>query len=175
MARLSELGRRIRRLRGGRLRVARRGAAGIEFALTAPLFLLLQFGILEVGLDSFTQAQLDDATHDAARQVAMGHDTTAASVVSTVCAKLTLIVATCPTSLSVYATSGTSFTSLAVAHPIAAGGLSPSTFTPGGANADVLLQVGYTRGFVFPYFGNLVGGNWTSTLTSAVAFQNEGF
>jgi Flp pilus assembly protein TadG len=158
-----------------RLLAARGGNAGIEFALSGPLFLILLFAILEMGLDTFTQAELDDAAHDAARQIALGNDTTSASVVGTVCIKLVLISPKCTSSVSVYVTSGTSFASLTAAHVTAAGGLSSSTFTPGGANADVLLQVAFTRTFVLPFFSSLIGGNQTNTLLSSVAFQNEPF
>lgn len=158
-----------------RLLAARGGNAGIEFALSGPLFLILLFAILEMGLDTFTQAELDDAVHDAARQIALGNDTTAASVVTTVCVKLALIVPKCTSSVSVYVTSGTSFASLSAAHVTAAGGLSASTFTPGSANSDVLLQVGLTRAFVLPFFSTLIGGNYTKTLLASVAFQNEPF
>ncbi len=154
---------------------ARGGTAGIEFALSGPFFLVLMFAILEMGLDTFTQAELDDAARDAARQIALGNDTTSASVVATVCVKLALIVPKCTSNVSVYVTSGTSFAGLTAVHVTAAGGLSASTFSPGSANSDVLLQVGLTRAFVLPFFSGLVGGNYTNTLLSSVAFQNEPF
>jgi len=157
-----------------RLLAARRGATGLEFALSGPLFLILMFAILEVGLDSFTQAQLDDSVRDAARQLQIGNATTAAQVVTTVCLKLGLVVPNCSSSnVSVYAASGTTFAALAVATAKSSGGLSLTTFSPGTASSDMLLQVGFTRSFVLPYFSGLIGGNYTNTLISSIAFQNE--
>jgi Flp pilus assembly protein TadG len=164
--------------RGGfiaRLLAARSGATGLEFALTGPLFLLMVFAILEVGLDSFTQAQLDDSVRDAARQLQIGNVTTAAQVVTTVCIKLSVVVPNCAANVSVYAASGTTFAALPVATVKTSGGLTPATFTPGTASSDMLLQVGFTRSFVLPYFGGLVGGNFTNTLISSIAFQNEAY
>jgi Flp pilus assembly protein TadG len=45
----------------------RRGASAVEFAITAPLFFALLFGIVEAGLILWTQLGLQHATEMAAR------------------------------------------------------------------------------------------------------------
>lgn len=49
-----------------------RGAAVVEFALIAPLLILLVLGLLEFGFRYQRQAQLNDAAFVAARTVAVG-------------------------------------------------------------------------------------------------------
>ncbi len=49
-----------------------KGALAVEFALVAPIFLLLLLVIVELGLTLTTQSLLDGATRDAARLIRTG-------------------------------------------------------------------------------------------------------
>ncbi len=62
----------------GRRRVAarllgERGAAAVEFALVAPVLLLLLFGIIEFSKAFHNQANLSAAAREGARSMALGH------------------------------------------------------------------------------------------------------
>lgn len=57
----------------------RRGAAAVEFAVVAPLFILLLFAIIEFGRAMMVQQMLTNATREGARQAALP-DATAAAV-----------------------------------------------------------------------------------------------
>ncbi len=50
----------------------RRGAAAVEFAILAPLFLALVFSILEAGYFFFVSSAVDQATARAARLIRTG-------------------------------------------------------------------------------------------------------
>jgi hypothetical protein len=55
-----------------------RGQALVEFALVAPLLLMLVFGIVQLGLAYNTYVQLTDAVRAGARQAAVTHSEDAA-------------------------------------------------------------------------------------------------
>lgn len=57
----------------------RRGAFALEFALVAPVFLVLLFVVFEVSYDEFMQEVLDNALQSSARQVQIGNTQTATS------------------------------------------------------------------------------------------------
>jgi Flp pilus assembly protein TadG len=65
----------------------RRGAAAVEFALVAPLFVLLLLGIIEFGRAMMVQQVLTNATREGARQATLP-EATATSVQNTVVAFL---------------------------------------------------------------------------------------
>lgn len=50
----------------------RRGATIVEFALVAPLFLLLLFGLLETSIIYFVQENLESAAEKTSRQIVIG-------------------------------------------------------------------------------------------------------
>jgi Flp pilus assembly protein TadG len=58
----------LRRMRGGRRR--ERGQSLVEFALVAPIFFILVFGIIQVGLVMAAQNGLVDGVRNAARRAA---------------------------------------------------------------------------------------------------------
>src|SRR5277367_5126476 len=60
-----------------------RGAAAIEFAFVAPMFLLLLLVIAELGLTLATQSVLDGATRDAARLIRTGQIQSQTSPITT--------------------------------------------------------------------------------------------
>ena len=65
----------------GRLRRSRRGAAALEFALGLPIFLMLVYGLFEVGRIFWAQSTLEYAIEEAARfAMVSGTATTEADV-----------------------------------------------------------------------------------------------
>ena len=61
----------------------RRGAAAVEFALVAPLFVMFAFGIIEFGRAMMVQQIMTNATREGAREAALP-EATADSVKSSV-------------------------------------------------------------------------------------------
>lgn len=59
-------------VRSRQFRRERSGTAAVEFALIAPVFLLLLFAIIEVGLFFFAQQVMEQATFLASRQILTG-------------------------------------------------------------------------------------------------------
>ena len=66
-------------------RIHRRGAAAVEFAMVAPLFILLVFGMIEYGRMVMVQQLLTNGSREGARKAVLDGATTAEvqSVVST--------------------------------------------------------------------------------------------
>ena len=60
------------RLAGRRFRKDRRGAAALEFAIVAPVFLMLLFSIFEAGWFFFAGSAVEQATSNAARLIRTG-------------------------------------------------------------------------------------------------------
>jgi Flp pilus assembly protein TadG len=147
----------------------------MEFALVAPIFLLFFFALLELGLEMFTQILLDDSVRSAGRQIQIGAVASQAAFVTAVCKEFSAIAGatSCPGALQVYATSGSSFAALTPGTVSAAGVLSPTTFTPGGSRADVLVQVVYQRTHVMPFIQTYIAPGGTRGLLATTVFQNE--
>lgn len=148
----------------------RRGAAAVEFAFVAPMFLLLVFFILQVGLSLFTQVVLDNATNAAARQIQIGSTTGASlsTVRALICSKTFYLVPSCTSNLQIYATSATTFSGL-VSPTFSGSTMTPTTFTPGGSGSYVLLEVAYKRPFSLPMASTVTG----KFSISVVAFESE--
>lgn len=60
-----------------RFRENRTGASAVEFALIAPIFLVLLFAIIETALMFFASQVLETMTQDAARMILTGQAQTA--------------------------------------------------------------------------------------------------
>jgi hypothetical protein len=60
-------------------KLGRRGAFALEFALVAPVFMVMLFVVFEVSYDEFLQEVLDNALQSAARQVQIGNTQSAST------------------------------------------------------------------------------------------------
>ena len=153
---------------------ANAGATALEFAILAPVFFLVTFFSIDLGLELATQLALDNAVAYAARQIEIGTigSSSASSFTSDVCSKASALISSCTSNIQVYVTSGTSFSSLTPGTVNAMGKLSPTTFTPGVAGSDVLVQVAYTRSFLFGTMAQATGLT-SATLLSTFVLRNE--
>jgi Flp pilus assembly protein TadG len=166
------LGRILHAMKSGWRRIGddRRGVAAIEFAFLAPLFILVLSGILENGLILLTQTVLDNATRDASRSILLG-STTSTSFTSAVCNGAKSMVP-CG-SIKVNVQSGATFSALnATLQTDSAGNMINTQFTPGLASQAVLIQVGYNRPFLIPWYG-IFAGVKSELLVSTVVFKSE--
>jgi Flp pilus assembly protein TadG len=158
---------------------ARRGVTMVEFALVAPLFLLLTFAIVDNGLVLFMQTVLDNATRIAARQIEIGKvqlsgDTDGTGLFkTTLCNNLSGVIP-CGSLYWHVQSSSTGFSSLSSTVTSDSSGVMTSTgFNAGTAQSYVLVQVGYTIPYMVPLLARLSGATGNLLLVSSVAVQNE--
>lgn len=153
------------------------GATAIEFALVAIPFLILVFGIIELGLVLLVSIGLENAVIDVGRQIRTGQvqtsGGTAASFKTSVCNKMSWLGSQCSTSLSIdvrtfadYATTNTSATP----------GAAPPTMSwdPGTAGSIVLIRAYYTWPLITPLLQTgLQNASGKRVIYVATAFTNE--
>jgi Flp pilus assembly protein TadG len=102
------------------------GVTAVEFAITAPVFLMVIFGILELGALLWTQLGLQHGTEMAAR-----------------CARVNKTLCGTPNDIQVYAAQQ------AYGLPVA-----PAVFTSSTAACGKQVSANYTYTFVSSYFGS---------------------
>ena len=154
-----------------RIRTDRGGLATVEAALILPVFFICIFMIIDLGFEFFTQAALDIATQNAARQIQIDqiNGSTSAPVVTYICARVAALVPKCSSSLQVYATSQSAFGSI-VRATISGTTMTPTTFNVGNYGTPVLLQVAYEMPMPAPVINSSINYRM---LLSSYAFLNE--
>lgn len=151
------------------------GATAVEFAIIFPVFMLFVSMIMENGLVLFTQATLDNAVFDASRLIRTGQlqlaGGSATPFATALCNDVGSIVPCA--SLQYNVQSAAAFASLSTAVQLtASGNLATTSFSPGGANQDVVVQVAYKRSYLMPWIA-IFGGSTGAVLVSTLAFENE--
>lgn len=145
----------------------------MELALVFPVLLTMLFAVLETGLEFLAQVNLDHAVTVGARQIQLGNVTDVSAFKTSVCnAASSSLISNCGSSLQTYVVSGSSFAGLAPATISSSGTLSPTTFAAGGTSANVLVQVAYSRPYLFKLLSTITGSP-TATLLSTAAVVNE--
>jgi len=121
------------------------GANAVEFALISPVFILLLFVSVELGLTLFTQSNLNYATRGAARLILTGQVQSGGGVsmfTSRLCSDVGSLIPC--SSLEYNVQSGSSFSALSpTVQTNSSGDMTNTQFSPGSAGSDVLVQVGY--------------------------------
>jgi Flp pilus assembly protein TadG len=165
------------------------GATAVEFALIAPVFLGLLFGILEVALTFWSTQVLETAVANAARQIYTGSFQQGSTTMSqadalvkfkdSVCANVTAVfncrslVKVDVRRISSYASAGAS-----IQYPVTNGAFDPSKFgyDPPGANEICVVRAAME----YPVYVNLFGystglrsGN--RLIIASSAFKTEPF
>lgn len=164
-------------------RDSRKGSAAIEFAMIAPVFFLLIFGIIETGILFFADSTLQHATDDAARQVRTGQiqsqNLSATDFRNSICAEIAAIM-NCDSNLQIDLRSFSNFSSANFPPPLDKNGqLDPNLdkFQPGNAGDVVLLRTFYTWGvmtpLLAPFLSNMSGSK--RLISATAAFRNEPF
>ena len=162
---------------------AERGAAAVEMALVATPFLMLLFGILEIGMIFLISAELENAMSLAARTVRTGQfqsgtTPTAAAFKTAVCNNFGWGLASdCTTRLNIDVRTYSSFSAVTTPSLVSNGTFNTSqvTFTPGAANDIVVVRAYYQWPLIAPFFDQalqqLNGG--VTLITSTTVFRNE--
>ena len=171
---------RMRRFRE-RLRThSNTGSAIIEFAVIAPVFFLLLFAILEIGIIYFAQSALQYGTNDIARMVRTGQTSaqgvTQDTVRQRVCTDIAPLIP-CDNDLNVDVEAFTNFSNVNFSNPLGPTGdmQSLNNYNPGTACTTVLVRVFYAwpvfTPILTPFLSNMAGNK--HLLYSAAAFRNE--
>jgi Flp pilus assembly protein TadG len=170
------LRRMARRLRAQ----SRSGSAIVEFAFIAPVFFLLLFAIMEIGIIFFAQSMVQHATNDLARMIRTGQvqtlGLTQAQVRQEVCNELAPLVP-CDSRLYIDIESFSNFGSVNFSPPLDANGNmnALNNFQTGTACSTVLVRVfyGWTvfTPVLTPFLSNMAGNQ--HLLYAAAAFRNE--
>lgn len=160
----------------------RRGVSAVEFGLIAFPFFAVMFAIIEVCMVFFAGQILEKATQDASRKILTGQaqaaNFNATQFKNEVCSHL-LIIFNCA-NVYVDVKNFALFSNVNINKPInAAGGIDTSGFgySPGGANAIVVVRVLYAWQLFVPTMGlNLsdLASNKKLLMATAV-FRNEPF
>lgn len=155
--------------------------AALEFAMVAPIFLLLILGVLENGLTLWQQSVLDNATRDAARLIETGQQQGGGTTfVTQLCNEITGLMKC--SALQYRVQTGGTFAGMSSSISTGSGGAATgfSTYptavasTSLTAGKDTLVQVIYTRTYIVPWLGQVMSGsNDYEQLVATAAFQIE--
>jgi Flp pilus assembly protein TadG len=167
-----------RRLEEGRVS----GSAAIEFAFIAPVFFLMIFALMEIGIIFFAQSTLQRATNDIARLVRTGQvqngAMTQTQIHDRVCSDISALIP-CDGNLRIDIEAFTDFGGETFTPPLnASGNFNPdNAYTPGTSCNVVLVRV-YYGWTVFtpvltPFLSNMAGDK--HLLYAAASFRNEPF
>lgn len=175
-------GKRVARtLRSGRFRSDKRGAAAVEFALTAFPFFALLFAALETGLIFFAEQTMESGVARAARLIrtgqAQGGKFDETMFKDAVCHYM-IVVSNCQSNLHVDVRTYKSFKNTDFTAPVSGGKLKDNfTYDPGVGGDIVVVRAFYEWQTYFSFFGydmtDLSDGK--RLLGAASAFRNEPF
>jgi Flp pilus assembly protein TadG len=172
---------RLRRLIRRAIR-SERGAAAVEMALVAIPFLMLLFGVIEIGMIFLISSSLENAMVMASRTIRTGQfqtsgTTTAAAFQTAICNNFGWMQSDCTKNLQVDVRTYSSFSAVTAPQPISNGKFDTSAlkFSPGSANDIVVVRAYYQWPLIAPFFDQalqqLSGG--VAVLTATAAFRNE--
>ena len=163
-------------------RMDRSGSAIVEFALIAPVFFLLIFAIMEVGIIFFAQSTLQTAANDIARLVRTGQAQNGAmtqtQIQNRVCTDIAPLMG-CDQNLRVDVESFTNFGGESFSAPLnASGNFNPdNAYSPGSSCNVVLVRVYYAwpvfTPILTPFLSNMTSNR--HLLYAAASFRNEPF
>jgi len=165
-----------------RFALGRRGAAAVEFALVSIPFLMLTFGIIEIGLIYVVSISLENATYEAAREIRTGQlqtsgGSSATSFTTLICNNMSWMGAACTSNLSVSVQTFSTFQAVTASNPVSNGTVNKNSlpFQIGGPGDIVLVQSFYQWTVLAPALDGigtpLNGGQML--LQSSAVFRNE--
>jgi len=166
------------------------GSVAIEFALIAPVFLLLLFGMLETALATFADMVLENGMKTVARLVrtgqAQGQNMTQQQFRTALCNQVSVVLSCDQTRLYVDVRAFTNFAGSSFPQPIDANGnINPNlnsyqlgtTSQNANGTSIVLVRAFYAWPMFTPMLGQIYANmaNNTRLLTASAAFRNEPF
>jgi Flp pilus assembly protein TadG len=173
---------RVSRLRLCLHRGRRSGSAIVEFALIAPVFFLMIFALMEIGIIFFAQSTLQRAANDVSRLVRTGQvqngAMTQTQIHDRVCADIAPLIG-CDSNLRVDVEAFSNFGGETFSAPLnASGNFNPDNAYSPGTACDVVLVRVYYAWTVFtpvltPFLSDMNGDK--HLLYAASSFRNEPF
>jgi Flp pilus assembly protein TadG len=166
------------------------GATAVEFALVAPVFMLMFFAIVETGLVFLANMTLEKAVKETGRLIKTGQaqhaDMSAAEFRAEVCAHIDYLMNCDAGELLIDVRAFSNFGGASYPEALDEGGnLNPNldSFNLGGSGlggeAIVLMRVFYKWQLFTPlfaeYFANITGVGNVRLISSSLAFKNEPF
>jgi Flp pilus assembly protein TadG len=151
------------------------GAVAVEFAFVAIPFLILVFGIIELGLTFLVSMTLENAIMVVDRRIRTGEFQNASATASTyrtaICQQMSWLGTSCNASLIIDVRTLPSFsTGSTLATPRAA----KTCWDPGGPNSIVLVRGFYKWPLITPLMQNAVGGTpGNRQVNFSAVFANE--
>ena len=161
---------------------ARQGATAVEFALVAMPFMLLLFGIIELGCVFLVSATLDFATDRAGRMIRTGEFQTGGAnskndFKSQVCSRMSWLSSPCGNSLSVDVQTFDNFTELSNAEQVSEEDMEDDStcFTTGNPGDIVLVRTYFTWTLFTPLLDDALDntGDGKRRISSIATFRNE--
>jgi Flp pilus assembly protein TadG len=151
----------------------RAGAMMLEFALLAPVLLMLVFGVIQIALLLFTQNALEIATHNTARLIRTGQIRAGDSATfgANLCAYFNSGLLNCG-DLVWNVRSASTFAALTGS--VLTAPPASSTFAPGSSGSAVLVQVFYKETLVIPFISATVF-NGSVNLSALAALRTEAY
>jgi Flp pilus assembly protein TadG len=155
-----------------------RASAVLEFAIVAPVFLLLLFAIFAAGLNGFYQLLLDDAVREAARQLQIAESASGSgpSFVTAVCKEFGILSSNCAAGLTYNVQTNAPPATFASLVPLSMPGSGKfSNVFPGQlpASNNVLIQVAYPLPFSLPYIGSALTLTGTNSIMAVTTVRME--
>jgi Flp pilus assembly protein TadG len=165
---------------------AREGTTAIEFAIIATPFLMLMFGIIELGMVFMVSTTLQNATDNASRKIRTGEFQTSGASAKTdfqalVCANMNWLQSDCPTKLSIDVQVFPTFAALSGSGPADPTKFDPTktSYTVPAASQIVLVRAYYDWSIFTPLLNaalvNEGAGSGRRLIGAAAAFQTEPF
>jgi Flp pilus assembly protein TadG len=162
---------------------ARRGAALVEFALVAPWFFLLTFGLAEVAMLGFAQTSLDFAVADTARSIRTGavqtQDIEYEELRTGLCDKFNTVMHMNCDNLYLDVDRFDSFIDAQNEDPVQNGEFEDDNFgfDPGAPSDIVVVRTYYRWEIMTPFFQGVFSnvGSTQRILSSTMMFRNEPF
>jgi len=161
----------------------REGVAAVEFALIAVPFFWLVFGMLEFGAMSLVQTTLDNAVHQAGREIRTGTaqqgGLTKAQFEAKICDNMNKIMALECANLYLDVRRYDNFSGVNNGTPTANGLMDTGrlNYTPGGASEVILVRAYYQWDILTPMFGAIFANmqDGKRLVVSSMLFRNEPF
>lgn len=164
---------------------AKRGSAAVEFAMVALPFLVLMFGIIELGIVFMVSTTLEGATDNAARKIRTGEfqttgGNTKAAFKTLVCNGMSWLSSTCNASLYVDVQTFADFNGLSNAGQANSQTFDGTTCWSAGQAGDVVLVRSYYEWTLFTPLLNAAlenrgTGSGKRLMSASTAFRNEPF
>ncbi|MBV9550915.1 MAG: pilus assembly protein [Alphaproteobacteria bacterium] len=157
------------------------GVTAVEFAMITPVFLILVFGVFEVGIIFLAQSTLQNAVSQSARLIRTGQaqsgNLSASDFRARICGNFTSLLS-CGAELQVDVQNFANFSTASYANPLNPDGTintNLQNYSPGGSAQIVLVRATYSwpvmTPLLTPFLVNMA--NNSHLLVASAAFRNE--